>query len=62
MLVETFKEFFYFSGLRPNTKCETAGLGSLKGVLEALCGLNTVDLINEATKILELYFSYHNEN
>ena len=23
---------------------------------------NTVDLINDATKILELYFSYHNEN
>ena len=62
MLVETFIEFSCFSGLKPNiAKCEIAGLGPLKGVLEAVCGLKTVDLINDAIKILGIHFSYHNE-
>ena len=37
-LVDTFKVFSLFSGLNANfSKCEIAGLGSLKGVLEAVC-------------------------
>ena len=62
MLVETFIEFSCFSGLKPNiAKCEIAGLGPQKEFLEAVCGLKTVDLTNDAIKILGIYFSYHNE-
>ena len=62
MLVETSKEFSCFSGLNPNAaKCEIAGLGPLKGVLEAVCGLKTGDLTNDTIKILGIHFSYHNE-
>ena len=45
MLFETFKGFSCFSGLKPNiAKCKITGLGPLKGVLEAVCALKTVDL------------------
>ena len=45
------KEFFSFPRLKPNiAKCETAGLGLVKGILEAVCGLKTVDLTNDAIK------------
>ena len=50
-------KFSRFSELKPNiTKCEIAGLVSLKGVLETVCGLNTVDLTNDANKILAMQF------
>ena len=62
MLGETFEEFSRFFGLKLNiAKCEIADLGPLKGVLEAVCGLKTVDLTNNAIKILGIYFSYQNE-
>ena len=62
MLVETFKELSGFSGLKPNIiKRETAGLGPLKGVLEPVCGLKTVDLTNDTIKSLGIHFWYHNE-
>ena len=62
MLVETIKEFSCFSGLKPNiTKWEIAGLVPLKGVLETVCGLKSVDLTNDAIKILGIHFSYHNQ-
>ena len=63
MLIETFKEFFCFSGLKANiVKCEIAGLGALKGVLEAAVrGSKIVYLINDAIKILGIHFWYHNE-
>ena len=50
----------FFSGLKPNiAKCKTAGLGPLQGVLEAVCGLITVDLTNDAIIILGKHFSYN---
>ena len=62
MLVQTFKEFSCFSGLKPNiTKFEIVALGPLKGVLDAVCGLKTVDLTNDAIKILGIHLLYHNE-
>ena len=62
MLVETFKEFSCFSGLKWNiAKSENSCLDPLKGVLEAVCGLKTVDLTNNTIKILGIHFSYHNE-
>ena len=61
MLVEPFKEFSRFSGLKSNiVKCKIAGLGSLKGVLEAVCRLKTFELTNDAVKIVGIHFSYHN--
>ena len=55
MLVETFEELSCFSDLKPNiTKCEITGLGPLKGVLEAVYGLKTADLTNDAIKILRI--------
>ena len=48
------------SGLRANIeKCEIAGIGSLKGVTEAVCGLKSVDLSNDTIKILGIHFSYN---
>ena len=62
MLVETFKEFSYFYGLKQTiAKCNITGLGPLKGVLETVCGLKTVKLTNDTIKILEIHFSYRNE-
>ena len=40
--------FSRFSGLRPNsTTCEIAGIGALKGVHVALCGMKCLDLTKE---------------
>ena len=62
MLVETYYKIFCFSELKPNiTKCAIAALDPLRRVLEAVCGLKTVDLTNDAVKILGIHFSYHNE-
>ena len=59
-LVKTFNLFSSFSGLKPNiSKCEICGLGSLKGVEIAVCGMQTVDLTKDAIKILGIYFSYN---
>ena len=38
ILIDTLKLFFLFSGLKANfSKCEIAGIGLLKGVLEVVC-------------------------
>ena len=56
------KNVLVFQGLKLNiAKLEITVLGTLKGVLEAACGLKTVDLKNDAIKILGKNFSYHNE-
>ena len=52
--------FSSFSGLRPNfTKCEIAGIGILKSVNVALCGMKCLDLIKECIKILGVHISYN---
>ena len=62
MLVETFKEFSCFSGLKPNiTKPEITSLGLLKGFLEAVCSFKTVDWTNDTIKKLGIHLSYHNK-
>ena len=62
IIVKLFKDFSCFSILKPNiTKCEISSLGPLKGVLEAVCGLKTAYLTNDAIKILGIHFSYHKE-
>ena len=64
ILLETFHAFSLFSGLKPNkSKCETAGIGLLKGVNVALCGMECVDLKvdlkKDTFKILGIHYSYN---
>ena len=49
-LVDTCKVFSLFSGLNANSKCKIAVLGSLKGVLEAVCGLKSINLTTTLSK------------
>ena len=59
-MVEAFYLFSSFSGLEPNLKkSETAGIGALKGVQVAVCGLRCIDLNNDTLKILGTHFSYN---
>ena len=61
-LVEIFNTLSLFSRLKPNlTKCKIAGIGALKGVQVAICGMSCIDLCNEAIKILGTYFSYNSK-
>ena len=53
-------QFYMVSGLRPNfSKCEIAGIGSLKDAKVALCGLKSLDLTKESIKILGVHISYN---
>ena len=62
IMVNSFHIFSRFSGLRPNlSKCETAGMGVLKGVKVGVCGMQCVDLVLDTIKILLTHFAY-NEN
>ena len=59
-LIATFKVLSLFSGLKANfSKCEIAGLNSLKGVLEAVCRLKSINLTTDTIKILGDHFSYN---
>ena len=59
-LSKVLRLFSDFSGLKPNTtKCEIAGVGVLKRVQAAVCGIKCIDLRNEAIKTLGTYFSYN---
>ena len=49
-IFDTFSTFF---GLEPNnSKCEIAGIGPLKGMEVALCGLRCIDLVSNTVKTL----------
>ena len=59
-LVKTFQFFTKFSGLKPNfKKCEIAGIGVLKSVDVAVCGMKCIDLAKETIKIIGIHFSYN---
>ena len=54
---ETFSNF---SGLCPNLdKCRIAGIGVLKNVNVALCGMKNINLTKESIKILGVHISYN---
>ena len=57
----TFFIFFrIFSGSIPNfKKSEIAGIGALKGIQVAVCGLRCIELNNDILKILCTQFSYN---
>ena len=55
--IETFPNF---SGLHPNLdKCKIPGIGVLKNVNVALCGMKNVKLTEESIKILGVHISYN---
>ena len=59
-LLNTISLFSSLSGLKPNlSKCEIAGIGLLKGVKVAVCGIKCTDLTKDAIKILGIFFSYN---
>ena len=59
-MINCFNIFMCFSDLKPNlSKCEIAGIGSLKGVKVGVCGMNCIDLTTETIKILGIHFSYN---
>ena len=59
-LLGTFKVFSPFLGLKANfSKCEIAALGSLKGVLEAICSLKSINVRAGTVRILCVHFSYN---
>ena len=61
-MVDTFHFFWYFSGLKPNlTKSEISGIGVLKGVQVAVCGMRCTDLNIDTLKILSTHFSFNDK-
>ena len=58
-IIKTFDIFPTFCGIKTNkSKCEIAGLVTLKGVTLAVCGMECIDLMFNAIKILGVYYSY----
>ena len=41
------------------SKCEIAGIGSLKEVETAVCGMENIDLTKDTVKIIGISFSYN---
>ena len=61
-LINTFATFSKYSGLKPNHEnCEIAGIGVLKSVEVAVCGMKYIDLCNDIIKITGIHFSYNKE-
>ena len=61
-LMNIFDIFSKFSGLKSSkNKCEIVGIGALKGVQEALCGMRCIDLVSNIVKILGIYYSYSDQ-
>ena len=59
VVLKDLNSFSGFSVLRPNfTKCEIAGIGVLKSVTVALCGMKCLDLTKECIKVLGVHISY----
>ena len=53
-----FDTFLKFSGLKTNkSKREIAGIGAVKGVQVALCGMRCIDPVSNIVKILGIYYS-----
>ena len=59
-MFDTFLFSVYFSGLKPNlTKSEISGIGVLKGVQLAVCGMRYIDLNIDTLKTLGTHFPYN---
>ena len=61
-LLDVFSHYLKYSGLQLIfSKCEITGIGSLKGVEVAVCGIKCVKLKVNTIKILGIHFSYNNK-
>ena len=49
-ILKLFDKFSNISGLKPNTKCEIAGIGVLKGVTVVLCSMKCINLNEQSVK------------
>ena len=59
-IIKVFNLFSKVSGLKPNlTKCEVSGIGVLKEVQVAGCGMKYINLKIDTIKILGIHFSYN---
>ena len=59
-IIKVFDLFSNFLSLKPNlTKCELSGIGVLKGVQLAVCGMKCINLTIDTIKILGIHFSYN---
>ena len=57
-LARTFKEFSSFSDLSPNmSKCEITGIGIMKGLQTAVCGMKNIDLTKDTVKVIGISLS-----
>ena len=58
--MRTFNKFFLSSGLKTNNaKCNITGIGVKKEVKIAPCKMDCIDLTEEVTKNLGIYFTYN---
>ena len=61
--MEAFSTSSQYSCLKHNYgKCEIAGIGVLKSVIAAICGMKCVDLCKDTRKITGIHFSYIKTN
>lgn len=59
-ILKVFDKFFKKSSLKPNkSKYGNAGIGALTEVGVALCGMQCINLNEQAVNILEIYFFYN---
>ena len=59
LLFKVFDKFSKISGLKPKLKCGIAGIGALKGLRVALCGMQCISLNEQTVTILGIHFSYN---
>ena len=58
-IMETFHTFSQYSCLKNKyKKCENAGIGALKSVKVAVCGMKCVDLCKDTIRLTCIHFSY----
>ena len=61
-LINTFATISKYSGLKPNHgKCKIVGIGVLKRVKVADCGMECIDLCNNTIKITGIHFLHNNK-
>ena len=61
-LLNTFATSSKYSGLKSNhEKFEIAGIGELKSMKGAVCGMKCNDLCNDTITIIEIHFLYNKE-
>ena len=60
-LLNTIKDSSSFAGLKPSlSKCEVTGIGTLKRVKVAICGIKCIDFTKcTVIKILGIFFSFY---